>query len=152
MAETPHVLILHGNDEFAIAAHIAKLCAGLGDPSTADMNMVLGDAMRGRQLPHVEPHAASMGCPQLGHGCSSVRAGGAIDARKSSGGEPSTLLHEGLRRGAGPRLPGLRLEGMPFFDLSNTGSSPLGMIGLQATMVKHLSQRIRLPEVSLDSA
>jgi hypothetical protein len=29
--------------------------------STADMNMVLGEAMRGRQLPQVEPHAASMG-------------------------------------------------------------------------------------------
>ena len=39
MSETPSVLILHGNDEFAIAAHIARLCAGLGDPSTAEMNI-----------------------------------------------------------------------------------------------------------------
>jgi hypothetical protein len=42
------------------------------------MNMVFGDAIRGRQLPHVEPQAASMGCPQLGHDCSSIRAGAVI--------------------------------------------------------------------------
>jgi DNA polymerase-3 subunit delta len=47
MAETPHVLILHGNDEFAIAAHIAKLCAALGDPSTADLNIARFDGRAG---------------------------------------------------------------------------------------------------------
>jgi DNA polymerase-3 subunit delta len=39
MPETPQVLLLHGNDEFAISAHIKKICAGLGDHSTADMNV-----------------------------------------------------------------------------------------------------------------
>ncbi len=47
MAETPSVLILHGNDEFAIAAHIARLCAGLGDPATADMNIARFDGRSG---------------------------------------------------------------------------------------------------------
>jgi DNA polymerase-3 subunit delta len=43
MSETPSVILLHGNDEFAIAEHIEKLCAGLGDPSTADMNIARFD-------------------------------------------------------------------------------------------------------------
>ena len=47
MSETPSVLILHGNDEFAISAHIEKLCAGLGDPSTADMNIARFDGRTG---------------------------------------------------------------------------------------------------------
>ncbi len=47
MSETPSVLLLHGNDEFAIAAHIEKLCAGLGDPSTADMNIARFDGRAG---------------------------------------------------------------------------------------------------------
>jgi DNA polymerase-3 subunit delta len=47
MPETPSVLILHGNDEFAIAAHITKLCAGLGDPSTADLNIARFDGRTG---------------------------------------------------------------------------------------------------------
>jgi len=47
MPETPSVLILHGNDEFAISAHIKKLCAGLGDPSTADMNISRFDGRLG---------------------------------------------------------------------------------------------------------
>jgi len=47
MAETPSILILHGNDEFAIAAHIEKLCAGLGDPATADMNIARFDGRTG---------------------------------------------------------------------------------------------------------
>ena len=47
MAESPSVLILHGNDEFAIAAHADKLCAGLGDPSTADMNIARFDGRSG---------------------------------------------------------------------------------------------------------
>jgi DNA polymerase III subunit delta len=47
MSETPSVLILHGNDEFAISGHIEKLCAGLGDPSTADMNIARFDGRLG---------------------------------------------------------------------------------------------------------
>jgi DNA polymerase III subunit delta len=47
MAETPSILILHGNDEFAIAAHIARLCASLGDPSTADLNIARFDGRAG---------------------------------------------------------------------------------------------------------
>lgn len=43
MPETSPILIFHGNDEFATAAHIEKLCAGLGDPSTADMNIARFD-------------------------------------------------------------------------------------------------------------
>ena len=47
MPDTPSITILHGNDEFAIAAHIEKLCAGLGDPSTADMNIARFDGRAG---------------------------------------------------------------------------------------------------------
>jgi DNA polymerase III subunit delta len=47
MLETPSVILLHGNDEFAIAEHIEKLCAGLGDPSTADMNIARFDGRAG---------------------------------------------------------------------------------------------------------
>ena len=47
MPETPSVLLLHGNDEFAISGHIEKLCAGLGDPSTADMNIARFDGRLG---------------------------------------------------------------------------------------------------------
>jgi DNA polymerase-3 subunit delta len=47
MSETPSVLILHGNDEFAIADHIARLCTGLGDPATADMNIARFDGRAG---------------------------------------------------------------------------------------------------------
>ena len=47
MPESPSVLILHGNDEFAIAAAIDKLCAGLGDPATADMNIARFDGRLG---------------------------------------------------------------------------------------------------------
>jgi DNA polymerase-3 subunit delta len=43
MPETPSILVLHGNDEFAIATHIDKLCAGLGDPATAGMNIARFD-------------------------------------------------------------------------------------------------------------
>lgn len=38
MPDTPNIILLHGNDEFAISGHIKKLCANLGDPSTAEMN------------------------------------------------------------------------------------------------------------------
>ncbi len=47
MADAPSILILHGNDEFAIAAHIARLCAGLGDPATADLNIARFDGRSG---------------------------------------------------------------------------------------------------------
>jgi DNA polymerase-3 subunit delta len=47
MSETPSVILLHGNDEFAISEHIEKLCAGLGDPSTAGMNISRFDGRQG---------------------------------------------------------------------------------------------------------
>ena len=47
MPGTPSVLLLHGNDEFAISTHIEKLCAGLGDPSTAYMNIARFDGRLG---------------------------------------------------------------------------------------------------------
>ena len=47
MPETPSVILLHGNDEFAISGHIEKLCAGLGDPSTAGMNIARFDGHLG---------------------------------------------------------------------------------------------------------
>ncbi len=47
MPETPSILILHGSDEFAIAAHIARLCAGLGEPATAEMNIARFDGRSG---------------------------------------------------------------------------------------------------------
>jgi len=47
MSEAPQLSLLHGNDEFAIAAHIEKLCAGLGDASTAEMNIARFDGRAG---------------------------------------------------------------------------------------------------------
>ena len=47
MAEPAAVIILHGNDELAIAAHIDKLCASLGDPSTAELNIARFDGRSG---------------------------------------------------------------------------------------------------------
>ncbi len=47
MSETPSILILHGNDEFAISAHIEKVCDGMGDPSIADMNIARFDGRLG---------------------------------------------------------------------------------------------------------
>jgi DNA polymerase III subunit delta len=47
MPETPTVLILHGNDELAITAHIDKVCAGLGEPSSAEMNIARFDGRAG---------------------------------------------------------------------------------------------------------
>jgi DNA polymerase-3 subunit delta len=47
MSEIPQFTLLHGNDEFAIAAHIEKLCAGLGDPSNTDMNIARFDGRAG---------------------------------------------------------------------------------------------------------
>ena len=47
MPETPSVILLHGNDDFAIAAHIKKICTGLGDPSSADMNISSFDGRLG---------------------------------------------------------------------------------------------------------
>jgi len=43
MSEPPSVILLHGSDEYAIAAHIEKLVTALGDPSTADMNIARFD-------------------------------------------------------------------------------------------------------------
>src|SRR5512147_2589820 len=43
MNDSPNVILLHGNDEYAIAGHIQKQCAGLGDPSTAEMNIARFD-------------------------------------------------------------------------------------------------------------
>ena len=47
MPDSPGVILLHGNDEFAISGHIEKLCSGLGDPSTADMNIARFDGRLG---------------------------------------------------------------------------------------------------------
>ncbi len=47
MPDSPSVILLHGNDEFAISGHIEKLCTGLGDPSTADMNIASFDGRLG---------------------------------------------------------------------------------------------------------
>jgi DNA polymerase III subunit delta len=47
MPDSVTILFLHGADEYAIAAHIKKLCAGLGDPSTADMNISHFDGRAG---------------------------------------------------------------------------------------------------------
>jgi len=91
------------------------------------MNMVLGEAMRGRQLPQVAPHEANMGCPQFGQKTSSV--GASNEFRPSLGAELSTWLQPraaaGCLRGEDPPLPEV-CEESPFLDLSNTGSSPVG--------------------------
>jgi DNA polymerase-3 subunit delta len=47
MPEPTAIILLHGNDEFAISEHIEKLCAGLGDPSTATMNIARFDGRLG---------------------------------------------------------------------------------------------------------
>ena len=47
MPDFPSVIILHGNDEFAISGHIEKLCSGLGDPATAGMNIARFDGRLG---------------------------------------------------------------------------------------------------------
>ena len=47
MSDFPSVILLHGNDEFAISGHIEKLCTGLGDPSTAGMNIARFDGRLG---------------------------------------------------------------------------------------------------------
>jgi DNA polymerase-3 subunit delta len=39
MPDLPNVILLHGTDEYAISQHLEKLCAGLGDSATADMNI-----------------------------------------------------------------------------------------------------------------
>ena len=47
MPDSASIIILHGNDELAISGHIEKLCAGLGDPSTAGMNIARFDGRLG---------------------------------------------------------------------------------------------------------
>ena len=47
MPDTPSTLLLHGNDEFAIAEHIERLCTSLGDSSTAEMNIARFDGRAG---------------------------------------------------------------------------------------------------------
>jgi DNA polymerase-3 subunit delta len=47
MSDSPSVILLHGNDEFAISGHIEKLCTGLGDPSIAGMNIARFDGRLG---------------------------------------------------------------------------------------------------------
>jgi DNA polymerase III subunit delta len=47
MTDSPPVILLHGNDEFAISEHIEKMCAGLGNPSTAAMNIARYDGRLG---------------------------------------------------------------------------------------------------------
>ncbi len=47
MAEPVRIHLLHGNDEFAISEEIEKLCAGLGDPATAEMNISRFDGRLG---------------------------------------------------------------------------------------------------------
>jgi len=47
MPESPSIILLHGNDEFAISRHIEKLCANLGDPSSAGMNISRFDGRLG---------------------------------------------------------------------------------------------------------
>jgi DNA polymerase III subunit delta len=47
MTSPAHVTLLHGGDEFAISEAIDKACSGLGDPSTADMNITRLDCRLG---------------------------------------------------------------------------------------------------------
>ncbi len=47
MSATPSVILLHGSDEYAIAAQIEKLVAALSDLSTADMNLARFDGRAG---------------------------------------------------------------------------------------------------------
>ncbi len=47
MSDTASVTLLHGTDEYAIAAHIEKLVTALGDPSIADMNIARFDGRAG---------------------------------------------------------------------------------------------------------
>jgi DNA polymerase III subunit delta len=47
MPEPFSIILLHGNDEFAIGTHIEGLCAGLGDPANAEMNTARFDGRTG---------------------------------------------------------------------------------------------------------
>jgi hypothetical protein len=90
----------------------------------------LGAEIPGRQLPQVDPHAASMGCPQLGQGCStaadepagrfSLRAAGGPAAERAACAETP-----GLRTGPEPLCLGRDCRPPPAshcFSLSNTRS------------------------------
>jgi DNA polymerase-3 subunit delta len=47
MTDSPSVLLLHGNDEYAISGHIDRICANLGDSSTTAMNITRFDGRLG---------------------------------------------------------------------------------------------------------
>lgn len=47
MPNAPSITFLYGTDEYAINAHIRKICAALGDPATADMNLARFDGRQG---------------------------------------------------------------------------------------------------------
>ncbi len=47
MTETTPVLILHGNDEYAISGHIERVCASLGASPAAEMNIARFDGRLG---------------------------------------------------------------------------------------------------------
>jgi DNA polymerase-3 subunit delta len=47
MTDNPPVLILHGNDEYAISGHIDRVCASLGDSADAEMNIARFDGRLG---------------------------------------------------------------------------------------------------------
>lgn len=47
MSEPPSIILIHGSDEYAIAAHIEKLVTAFGDLSKADMNIARFDGRAG---------------------------------------------------------------------------------------------------------
>ena len=61
MTDSPHVILLHGTDEFAVREHLQKLQAGL-DPSTADMNL---SRLDGRGLSFEDLNTAVSAIPFL---------------------------------------------------------------------------------------
>lgn len=63
MPETASILLLHGNDEFAIARHIDQVCASLGDPASAEMNITRFDGRLGVDMEAL--HAAVNAAPFL---------------------------------------------------------------------------------------
>jgi DNA polymerase-3 subunit delta len=47
MPDKPSIILLHGNDEFAIGEKIHKFCTGLGSPSASSMNISRFDGISG---------------------------------------------------------------------------------------------------------